>query len=133
MNKNSKTVAIVAIAAVLLAIALYAGRAYSAKLEASIADKVKVSADLDPKVLSQVSQALQEAREFRKYVVAGYDSCAITQAQYVQFGTRFQALDSLAQEINSLISKPSLSQEEKTRVTVLISQYGDLAHKLGSQ
>lgn len=163
MTQNSKTVTTVAVVALLLALVLYVGRdlllsrgrvvhcadgshptidmrdfatqywAYSAKLEANVADKVKVSTELDPKVLAQVSQGLQAAREFRKYVVAGYNSCAITQAQYAQFGTRFYALESLAQEIDALISKPSLSQEEKARVASLVGQYGDLARKLGSQ
>jgi hypothetical protein len=163
MTKNSKTVATIAIAATLLAIVLFLGRdfllgrghvapcadgphptidmreftteywAYSAKLDANVAGKAKLSTELDPKVLSQVSQGLQEAREFRKYVVAGYNACAITQAQYAQFGSRFNALDSLAQEINALLLKPALSQEEKTRVAMLVAQYGDLASKLGSQ
>lgn len=163
MTKNSKTVAIFAIAAALVAILIFVASnvwshrqtivtcpdsphptidirdfttqywAYSAKLEVSIADKAKGSAQLDPKVLEQVSQALQETREFRKYVVAGYNSCAITQAQYGQLETRFRALDALAREINTLLSKPALSQEETTKVAGLIGQYGDLARQLGSQ
>jgi hypothetical protein len=107
--------------------------AYSARLEASVADKAKVSTQLDPKTLGEVSQGLQEAREFRKYIVAGYNSCAITQAQYARFGSQFHALDGLAQEIDSLISKPSLAPEEKLKLAGLISQYGDLTRKLGSQ
>jgi hypothetical protein len=163
VTKNSKTVAIVAIAAVvvlgfgLVARDLFLGHqktvscpdgphptidirdfttqywAYSAKLEASVADKTKVSAELDPRVLAQISDALQAAREFRKYLVAGYNSCAITPAQYAQFGTRFNALDELAREINTLISNPSLSQDEKGKLAGLISQYGDLVRQLGSR
>jgi hypothetical protein len=106
---------------------------YSVKLEANVADKAKVSTELDPKTLEQVSEALQEGREFRKYVVAGYNSCAITQAQYGQFETRFRALDALAREINTLLSKPALPQQESTKLAVLIRQYGDLAKQLGSQ
>ncbi len=163
MTKNTRTVAIIAIMVVLLIVILFLFRdiylrpaktvncadgshptidmrefttqywAYSAKLEASVADKAKVSTELDPKVLAQASQALQEANEFRKYVVAGYNSCAITQAQYAQFGTRFHALENLAQEIDSLLSKPSLSPEESTKLAGLVGQYGDLARQLGSQ
>jgi len=107
--------------------------AYSVKLEASIADKAKISTQLDPKVLTQMSEAFEEARELRKYVVAGYNNCAITQAQYAQFGPRFLALDKLAGEINTLLAKPSLSQEESTKLAGLIGQYGDLAKQLGSQ
>jgi hypothetical protein len=162
VTKNSKTVSTIAIVAALLVIVVFVVRdlflrpakivncadgshptidmrefttqywAYSAKLEANV-DKTKVSAELDPKVLAQVSQGLQEAREFRKYVVAGYNSCAITQVQYAQFGTRSHALDSLAREIDALLSKSSLSREEKPKLVGLVGQYSDLAKQLGSQ
>jgi hypothetical protein len=163
VTKNSKTVAIGAIVAVVVMVVVFVARdlflgrqktvtcpdgshpaidirdfttqywAYSAKLEGSVADKTKVSAELDPRVLAQLSDALQAAREFRKYVVAGYNSCAITPPQYEQLGTRFNALDGLAREINTLISNPSLSQDEKTKLAGLISQYSDLVRQLGSQ
>lgn len=162
MTKSSKTVAIAAIGAAVLVTGVFVARdlllrrsivrcpdashptidlrdfttrywTYSVKLEASVADKAKVSTELEPKTLEEVSDALQEAREFRKYIVAGYNSCAITQAQYGQLETRFRALDALAREINTLLSKPALSQEESTKVAGLVGQYGDLAKQLGSQ
>jgi len=162
LTKNSKVVAIVGILAVVFAIVIYfvwdlALRrpaavacsdgshysidirdfttnywAYSAKLEASVADRAKTAVQLDPKMLTQVSEALQEANEFRKYTVAGYNSCAITKVQYAQFGTRFHTLDGVAREIDSLLAKPSISQEESARLGELIRQYGDLARQLGS-
>jgi hypothetical protein len=162
MTKNAKIVATVGISALVLVIALFVARdvflrpaktvncadgshptidmrefstqywAYSGKLEASVGEKAKVSTELDPKVLAQISQGLQEANEFRKYMVAGYNSCAITQAQYAQFGTRFHALDSLAQEMDGLLSKSSLSEGEKATLVGLAGQYGDLARQLGS-
>ena len=106
---------------------------YSAKLEADLADKAKLSAELDPKMLMQVSERLQEAKEFRKYVVAGYNSCAITQEQYAQFGARFHTLDNLAEEIDGLLSKPSLSQEEEGEFSSLLSHYVEVATQLGSR
>src|ERR1039458_9597919 len=42
--------------------------AYSVELEASIADKGKISTKLSPTQLDQISEAVQSAREFRKYV-----------------------------------------------------------------
>jgi len=163
VTKNSKTVAIVVIAATLILVLIFVARdlllrrqtivnctdgshptidtrdftmqywAYSAKLEISITDKAKVSTQLDPRTLAQVSQGLQEAREFRRYVIAGYNSCAVTQAQYARFGSRFHALDGLAGEIDSLISKQSLSSGESAKLAQLIGQYGDLAGHLGSE
>lgn len=163
MTKNSRIIAITAIAAVLLVVGIFVYRdlslrrggvvscpdgshptvdmrefstqywVYSAKLEVSVSDKAKVSTEIDPKILSQISESLQEANEFRKYVVAGYNSCAVTQAQYAQFGARFHALDGLAQEINAALAKPNLSQSEQARLAELVAQYSNLAKQLGSQ
>jgi hypothetical protein len=107
--------------------------AYSVELEASIGEKGKLSTKVNPVQLQQLSEATQNAREFRKYVVAGYDSCAVTKAQYAQYGARFQALDNLAREINELSSKPFLPDDEATRLADLIKKYGELAGRLGAE
>lgn len=163
MTKNAKTVAVVTIGSVVALALIFVARdlrlrskdivhcadgshptidirdfttqywTYSVKLEATVADKAKVSTELDPKLLAQVSEALQEANEFRKYVVAGYNACAISSAQYIQLESRFKSLDKMALEINSLVSKPSLSPGENKQLASLISQYGDLARQRGSQ
>jgi len=105
---------------------------YSVEFEADIVSKGKISARLSPVQLQQLSDATQNAREFRKYVVAGYNSCAITKAQFGQYGARFQALDGLAREINDLTGKSSLTPEETAELAELIGQYGDLARKPGT-
>jgi len=107
--------------------------AYSLELEASIAEKGKLSTKITPVQLQQLSEAMQSAREFRKFLVAGYNSCAVTKAQYGQYGARFQALDNLAREMNELAAKPSLPQTETTKLAALISQYGELSKKLGTE
>lgn len=162
MTKNARTVSLVAIGVVALVTLVLIGRnvflgrqqsrdcgdgprhvidirdfttqysAYSVELEASIGDKGKISTKLNPVQLQQISEATQSAREFRKYVVAGYNSCAITKAQYGQYGARFQALDNLARETNELVSKPSLPKEDTKRLADLIKQYGDMVKSLGS-
>ena len=163
MTKSSKTVAIVAIAACVVVVVIFVARdlwwhhqnivtcpdgphptidtrvfttrywAYSVKLEASVADKAKVSTQLDPKLLAQVSEALQEAKDLRQFIVAGYNACAITQKEYGQIETRFHAMNDLARDIDTLLSKPSLSKDESTTLDRLISQYHDLARQRGSQ
>lgn len=107
--------------------------AYSLELEASIADKARISTKLTPNIVQQLSEATQNARDLRQYIVAGYNSCAVTKAQYAQSENRFQALDSLAREINELTGKPSLSPQEATTVNRLIKQYGELARKASSE
>jgi hypothetical protein len=107
--------------------------AYSLQLEASVNDKRKISVKIDPVQVEKLSEAMQNANEFRKYVVSGFNSCAITKAQYGQFGARFQALDSLAREINELVSQPARSGEQTTKLTSLVNEYADLARKLGTE
>lgn len=107
--------------------------AYSVELEASVAEKAKISTKLNPVQLQQLSEAMQQAQEFRKYLVAGYNSCAVTKAHYEQYGTRFQALDSLARRIDEVAAKPSLAPDESASLAALVSQYGELARRLGTE
>ena len=107
--------------------------AYSLELEASIADKVKISTKLTPVQLQQLSEAIESANEFRKFVVAGYNSCAITKVQYTQDGERFQAMDGVARQVNGLLLKPSLSPQEASSLAGLIDEYGKLAAQTNSR
>jgi hypothetical protein len=68
---------------------------YSLELEATLGDKAKVWARINPVQLQQLSEALQTTRELRKYVVSGLNSCAIAKDQYGQIGKKFQALDTV--------------------------------------
>jgi len=107
--------------------------AYSLQLEASLNGRAKVSVKLDPVQQEKLSEAIQSANEFRKYVVAGFNSCAVNTSQYVRVGARFQALDSLAHQIDGLLAKSPLTAAESASVSKLITQYSDLAHNLGSE
>lgn len=162
MTRYHKTVALVGIGAVLVLTLAFIGRdlwlrrgtvncgdsrhpridirdfttrysAYSIELEASVGDKGKIATKFTPQQLQQLSDTFQSAREFRQYVVAGYDACAITQDQYGQLGAKFQALDGLAREINTYTAKPSLSQKEEADLSSLISRYSELVGKLPTQ
>jgi hypothetical protein len=163
MTKSAKTIWLFAIAAGVILVLVFVGRdiisgrskviacgdgsrrtidirdfttkysGYSVELEASIADKVKVSTKVNPTQLQQLSESLQSANEFRRYVVAGFNSCAITKVQYAQYGARFQVLDNLAHEVNQLVGNSSLSQQQATALSGLISKYGELAGRLGAE
>jgi hypothetical protein len=162
LTKNTKVVSLFAIVAAIIVLAVFAGRdfllrpsgvhdcgdgprptidirdftakysAYSVELEGSLNNKAKLSTKVTPVQLQQLSEAMQNANEFRKFVVAGYNSCALTKEQYVKVGQRFQALDSLAREINQLNGSASLSKEQSQALTSLVPQYAELARKLGS-
>jgi hypothetical protein len=106
--------------------------AYSIQLEATVAGRGRLATKLNPIQLQQVSEATQNAQDFRKFVVAGFNSCAITKAQYAQLGGRFQTLDSLAREINDIAAHSSISTNDKAKLTALIEQYAQVARKLTS-
>jgi hypothetical protein len=107
--------------------------AYSVQFEATVGDKAKFSGKLDPVQLQQLSESLQHANEFRKFLVAGYNSCAISKAQYGQFGTRFQAMDALSRQIDSVVSKPELAGTDRAKLGDLVKQYVDLSQRLATQ
>jgi len=163
VTKNTKVISLAAIAAALIIVVLVMSRdmflrrpqefqcedgprrtidmrdfatrysGYSVELEANVQDKAKVSTKVAPVQLQQLTEALQNTQEFRKFVVAGYNSCGITKAQYSEYGARFQALDALAREINQLTASPSLSAEQSKNLTTLIAQFAELAQKAGTE
>ncbi|MES1998197.1 MAG: hypothetical protein V4446_02680 [Pseudomonadota bacterium] len=101
---------------------------YAAAFELSLADKGKLAARLDPKQLQALSEGMQQGKEFRKFVVAGYNSCAIGKMQYAEYGARFQALDSLARQIDSLAGQ---QPPDQARLAELVRQYITLSQSLG--
>jgi hypothetical protein len=163
MTKNAKTVLVVAITAFVLLVVVYfaidfaKGRqrcfdcgdgqrctidtrqfatqysAYSLELEASVKAGNKISAKVSRVQLQTLTESMQSANEFRKYVVSGFNSCAITKTQYARIGERFQAIDGLAREINDLTTKTALTRDESGKLSGLIQQYGDLVHNLGTE
>ena len=106
---------------------------YSVELEATLGRRKDSSGRLkiDPVQLTSLSESLQRANEFRKYLVAGYNSCAITGAGYERNGRVFQAMDSIAHEINSLAGRANGEGAPDDRLAALISQFGHLARRLG--
>ena len=100
---------------------------YSVQFEASGRRTGKFQGKVSPVQLQQVSEALQSANEFRKTLVAGYNSCAITSTDYSQYAARYQALDGLARQIDLLVDRPQLSGEEKAKITEMTSQYISLS------
>jgi hypothetical protein len=162
MSKNSKTIWLVSIGAVVLLAIVFVGRdlflfkardlqcedgprktidirdfitqysAYSVELEGAVSDK-KLTAKLNPVQLQQLSESLQHANEFRKFLVAGYNACAVSKKQYTEYGATFQALDSLSRQINTISAKPELSAQESTELGNLVKQYVNLSQQLAQK
>ncbi len=104
--------------------------AYSVAFEAKVTDRGELSGKVDPVQLLALSDAAQQAAEFRKLLVAGYNSCAISSAQFSSAGARFQVLDGLAREIENISRRSDLSGPEKTRLASLAEEYVRHASKL---
>lgn len=101
--------------------------AYSVEFEASIADRGKLATKLAPQLLQQLSDAMQQGREFRQFVVAGYNACAVTKTQYADFGVKFQTLDGLARQIDTLAAQ---ERGDKAQLAELVRQYITLSQAL---
>ena len=94
-------------------------------------DKGEFSGKIDPVQLQSLTEAAQQSNEFRKFLVAGYNACAISKAQYAEFGARFQTLDGLARQIDNLVAKGSLDEQGKQALADLVSRYGEVTAGLG--
>jgi len=103
--------------------------AYSVEFEASVADRGKLATRLEPKQLQQLSEAMQQGREFRQFVVAGYNACAIAKTQYADYGAKFQALDGIARQIDKFAGQ---EPGEKARLAELVRQYITLSQALAA-
>lgn len=103
--------------------------AYSVEFEASVADRGKLTSKLEPKQLQQLSEAMQQGREFRQFVVAGYNACAIAKTQYAAYGAKFQALDGIARQIDKFAGQ---EPGDKARLAELVRQYIALSQALAA-
>ena len=104
--------------------------AHSIEFEAVLTKEKKLTARFAATQLQQLSESLQHAIEFRKYVVAGYNSCAISKKQYGEFGTRFQALDGLSKQITALSERATLTPNEQKSLATLVDQYASIVRGL---
>lgn len=163
MTKNARTVWLFGLAAGVLVLLVWAGRdyfltggkeiqcsdgprrtidlrnfrtqysAYSVEFEGSIADKGKFGGKISPVQLQQLSESLQQANEFRKWLVAGYNSCAITRAGFEEYGKVFQSIDSVAREIDRLSGKTGLTEAETAALRSLVDQFITLSQRLAAK
>jgi hypothetical protein len=161
MTKNQKTVAIGAILAAIAVAIFWVGRdlllkyqkeitcddgrrrvidirdftttywAYSVEFEASVKDQGKISAKLDPKQFQQLSEAFLRAKEFQKVIVTGFNACAISKAQYFQCSTKFEALDAVSRQIDSLVKQPATTDADRSRLNDLVRRYIEMSGELG--
>lgn len=106
--------------------------AYAVKLEAKVSKQGSFSGQLDPVQVQQLSEAAQQAAEFRKWLVASYNACAVTRDAYTAAGVRFQALDGLARRIDALTAQANSSEVDRATLASLAAEYVQQATSLGA-
>ncbi len=97
--------------------------AYSIKLEASLANKATTSTAIEPKQLQQLSEAMQQGNEFRKWLVNSYNACALPQADYMTYGVNFQAMDQTARNIQQALDRGMKTEAERSTLAALVNTY----------
>lgn len=106
--------------------------AYALKLEARVSKRGSFSGQLSPMQVQQLSEAAQQAAEFRKWLVASYNACAVTREGYAAAGVRFQALDGLARRIDALAIQSNPSEADRVTLESLTGEYVQQAASLGA-
>jgi hypothetical protein len=107
--------------------------AYSVTFEASIRGGNTFSASLDPKQFQQLSESFLRAKEFQKMVVAGWNGCAISKAQYLRYSAKFAVLDNIARQMDSLVKEPTLTEAARSQLSDLVQRYIELTRELGNE
>lgn len=105
---------------------------YSVEFRAEIENKGKFEGKLSPVQLQQLSESLQSANEFRKTLVAGYNSCAISKSRFDKYLSRFQVLDGLARQIDSAASRGDLDDAARKQLQSLAEQYVAVSQTIAS-
>jgi len=103
---------------------------YSFKLEGSLSNKGKAAAALEPRQMQQLSEALQQGNEFRKWLVNSYNACAVRQTKYEEYGASFQGMDNAARNIQQMIDQGVKTPAERASLAALVNTYLQLARGL---
>jgi hypothetical protein len=106
--------------------------AYSIKLEGTLNDKGKIAAAIEPKQLQQLSEAMQQGNEFRKWLVNSYNACAVTRDHYAAYGVSFQGMDNAARNIQDALERGVHSEADRASLAALVKTYLQLAQNLQS-
>jgi hypothetical protein len=106
--------------------------AYSIKLEGSLGAKGSAALALKPKQLQQLSEAMQQGNEFRKWLVNSYNACALPNAQYAAYGLSFEGMDNAARNIQEVLDKGVSTDVERASLAGLVKTYLQLAQGLQS-
>jgi len=103
---------------------------YSTTLEVTLGENQLIKVNLDPKVIQQLSESMQQAKEFRKWLAASFNACGITKKQNQSYGIKYHTLDNLSNQINDLLNRDKLSEVEGGNLDRLIQEYLNISRNL---
>ena len=113
------------------AIALkYEGQSFTAVLDGLNAI-LKARISVDRKMLQQVADATQHWNEFLKALVVGFNSCAITKAQYAEALRSYPQLKTQAAELEKILNLLTQGRQlDEKRLQDTLKRYFASLHKL---
>ncbi len=106
----------------------YSGNKIS--LEVEVMNRLKLRPEIDSKVLQRAYESTQNWDQFLKGLVAGYNSCAISKADYAKILQRYQAVEAISKNLSQLLQKSPLTQQDGEMAKRLIEQYASATQVL---
>ena len=98
------------------------------QLEISMKSKLALTAELGPKQLQKMTEAVQLARLHLQSLADGYNACVVSQSEFNDSRNRFQRMEAIAGEINQITSRRSLTADDQKHIAKLIDDYITLSH-----
>lgn len=75
---------------------------YAVQFEGEIHDQGKIAASLGDTHLRAINEAVEMRREMLKFVIAGYNACAVSRQKFATLIPLFQTMDGLEKRISAL-------------------------------
>jgi hypothetical protein len=105
--------------------------AYRGAIELKSRDR-ELSARLDPVLLSTLSESAQKARDWRLFLVASYNSCAVSKADYLRLSGRNEELATLERAIDERLRAAASRPADAAELEQLIDHYHQVVLSLHS-
>lgn len=109
----------------------YSGNKIS--LEVELIDKLKMRPEINPKVLQTAYESTQNWDQFLKGLVVGYNSCAISKADYAVILQRYKIMEETSKNLSQLLRKSPLTQQDMETARRLIQRYSSTSQDLFTQ
>lgn len=105
--------------------------AYRGAIELKSRDRA-LSARLDPVLLATLSESAQKARDWRLFLVASYNSCAVSKADYLRLVGRHEEISTLERAIDERLRATASHPADTAELERLIDRYHQVTSSLHS-